>query len=374
MKTIAVFHPSVELYGADRILVNALKVMDEYRPIIYLPKSGPLVTFIEQEIPYAKVVICEDLPIIYRAMFTPSGAVSFMKKYRRFSRFFSKENNYYNFEIAYVNTLACSFLLRILNQQKIKSFTHVHEILERPKIAAVITSKLAFRYSELVISVSRAVEQNLIGKRIIRKRKSVIVHNGILPIPDCKKQKSDKVNFYLFGRIKPEKGQWYLLDALANLPKEVLKKAKFNLVGGTLAGKEFLKTDLLTKIHELGLTDFVNLKGFTSDISGEMAKADVCLVPSLMKDPFPTTVLEAMSAGKAVITTNTGGAKEAILNGGMGFVIPPNRPDIFAQTIQKLILEPSLSTKVGQKAKSEFEKRFTMEQFRLRWTKMITML
>ena len=51
MKNLAVFHPSSELYGADRILVIALKAMPEFRPIIYLPSNGPLVNHIKNEIP-----------------------------------------------------------------------------------------------------------------------------------------------------------------------------------------------------------------------------------------------------------------------------------------------------------------------------------
>ena len=46
-----------------------------------------------------------------------------------------------------------------------------------------------------------------------------------------------------------------------------------------------------------------------------------------MKDPFPTTVLEAMSAGKAVIASDTGGAKEAIDDNETGFLITANESE-----------------------------------------------
>ena len=79
-----------------------------------------------------------------------------------------------------------------------------------------------------------------------------------------------------------------------------------------MQGSEYLKTNLIQSITKADLQDVIEIKGFTNDISTLISSADICLVPSLMKDPFPTTVLEAMSVGKPVIATVHGGAAEAI--------------------------------------------------------------
>lgn len=42
------------------------------------------------------------------------------------------------------------------------------------------------------------------------------------------------------------------------------------------------------------------------------AVADVCVIPSIWEDPAPLTVLEAITAGKAIITTNSGGIPEYV--------------------------------------------------------------
>ena len=57
---------------------------------------------------------------------------------------------------------------------------------------------------------------------------------------------------------------------------------------------------------------------------------DFALVPSNMPDPFPTTVLEAMSIGLPVIATNNGGAKEAIIDNVTGLLIDPDSPSQLA--------------------------------------------
>lgn len=367
MKKIAVFHPSSELYGADRIMVNAVKALPDFQPVIYLPSKGVLVDFIKNEIPEAEVIIQPNMPIICRAMFGLKGGLEMVTKLVKFRRFVRKENRKYSFDKIYVNTLACSFLLPALKSLKLPIITHVHEILDTPKIAAKVTAKLAFSYSNTVISVSKAVQDNLHRFAQSRKAKSIVVHNGILPVPEVELTRPKGISFYLFGRIKPEKGQWYLLEAIRLIPKNELKNVQFNLVGGTLEGRENLKTALEEKIKEYGLSGIVRLKPFTKDISLEMSKADVCLIPSLMKDPFPTTVLEAMSTGKAVVVSDTGGAKEAISHNKTGLLITSDNAELFASTLRRLIHEPDLIKSIGEMARKAFYENFTLQHFNQRW-------
>ncbi len=367
MKTIAVFHPSAELYGADRIMVLATKAISDYIPVIYVPSEGDLIPFIQQELPNAIIKICDKLPIISRALFSVKGSLATAQKYYQFKRFIEKEHKAHNFEAFYVNTLACSILLPALEKLKVPIFTHVHEILESPKIAAKLTAKIVFKYSKTVISVSNAVQENLHLLTKKRNAKSIIVHNGIQRINCPKKDAHNALKFYLFGRIKPEKGQWYLLEALREIPKNKLRNTQFNFVGGTLKGHEYLKEDLMEKVVKYGLSPYVRFVDFTPNIQEHMAQADICLVPSLMKDPFPTTVLEAMSAGKVVIASDTGGAKEAIKDWETGFIIPADKPRKFAKVIQLLIDNNRVIQRVGSNASIAFDENFTTNHFNQRW-------
>jgi len=372
MKYIAIFHPSSELYGADRIMVLAAKLLTEYIPVIYLPSEGVLKDYILKEIPNAIVVINKNMPIISRAMFSCKGVVTTLKNLFKFNTTLIYEHKKYNFKLLYVNTLACSLVLPILKKFNTKTITHVHEILEHPRIAAYITAKIAFTYSNTVISVSKAVKDNLHRITYSKNCNSIVVHNGINAMRTIERTNTnDKISFYLFGRIKPEKGQWYLLEALSKISKKTLEKAHFTLVGGTLKGKEFLLEDLHKKIKEYHLEKFITLKGFTNNISAELSNADVCLVPSLMKDPFPTTVLEAMSAAKVVIASNTGGAKEAITHKQDGFIIPANKPIEFSKIITQLIVNPTLISDVSTKAQKTFNSKFTTLVFKENWKNAI---
>ncbi len=369
METVAVFHPSSELYGADRILVNAMNALpQDIVKIVYLKSEGPLIEFIQNNVVNVTVKVKPDMPIIYRKIFTPTGIFKFIKDWFKFIRFLKQEHTIHQFKSAYVNTLSAVFILPILKRLKLPRFIHVHEIIDSPKMIGRITAWMSKKYANKIICVSKAVLDGM--KRYVKdiETKADIIHNGILPIKNTNKSKTDKpLTFYLFGRIMPKKGQWLLVEALSLLPKETLKNSKFILMGGVLQGHEHLLDDLKEKISIGGLNDFVEIKGFAPDIADAMNEADVCLVPSVMKDPFPTTVLEAMSAGKPVIATDHGGAKEAIINGKTGYLINYNKPKVFAEKISKLITDQSLINTFGNNAKIRYERAFTIDHFNIKW-------
>lgn len=367
-KTIAVFHPSSELYGADRILINALNALPaNVCKRVYLREQGPLVQSISRQVANADVIIKPKMPIIYRGIYSPRGLVKFVANWIRFVGFVRKEHRKYRFKSAYVNTLSAAFILPILYGLKIPNYVHVHEIIDKPKMVGYVTAVLSRRFGGRVVCVSDAVLQNLVRYQKTIIRKSVVLHNGIEPIATAKSRKKKELCFYLFGRIMPQKGQWLLVDALQIIPKPLLINCKFVLMGGTKRGAEHMLEDLQKKIELAELQDCVEIRPFSNNISKALSEADVCLVPSLMRDPFPTTVLEAMSAGKAVIATDRGGAKEVVVDGKTGFLVGTQDAVALADRILCLAMHRQRVRKLGIQAKKRFKSAFTLQHFNTTW-------
>jgi glycosyltransferase involved in cell wall biosynthesis len=372
MKSLAVLHPSSELYGADRIMVAALQASPvSTKKIVYLLSHGPLVDYIYKNVENVEVIINEKMPVIYRAIFTPVGIFKYLFRLISFYRFLKQEKIKYNFDLVYVNTLSCSLILPLLSWAKLKSFIHVHEIIDSPKIIGRITAKISRKHASKVICVSHAVLKGLLRYDSKIKNKSIVLHNGISPLNSLTTEKENKLTqFYLFGRIKPEKGQWFLVDTIAKLSPTELKSAHFTLVGSPVSGHEYLLEELKNKLKSNNTLQYCSFVSFVDDINQEMSKADVCLVPSIMKDPFPTTVLEAMSVGKAVIATSHGGAKEALEETGL--LIAPNDTEEFASSLRQLISSPNKVKNLGEKAKQRFYQNFTKEVFDKNWRSLLT--
>lgn len=122
----------------------------------------------------------------------------------------------------------------------------------------------------------------------------------------------DNFIFLYTGRLNEEKG---ILEAVKAFKEANLEKSTFLVVGSA-----FFDTDIKSTF-ELKLGEVIRLAGnsikFTGYIPNERlgriyAIADVCVVPSIWEDPAPLTIIEAITAGKAIITTNSGGIPEYV--------------------------------------------------------------
>lgn len=384
MSSVAIFHPSAELYGADRILVNALKALPvETNKQVYLFREGPLVDFLKENVSNIEVHITPKMPVIYRAIFNPEGMVQTISNFFSYFNFVQTENKLNGFSSAYVNTSSNVLMLPILWLLRIKRFIHIHEIIDSPKAIGWFTAFMSKTFANRVVCVSHAVKHGLMRYVKGIDKVAKVIHNGIDAIEvESSESRVERMNtegqptaidqrqptkFYLFGRIQPRKGHWFLINALAKLPRHLLNSSEFVLMGGVVPGKEQDLIDLQAAIDRNGLTDFVQIKDFAKDISEPMSNADVCLVPSLVKDSFPTTVIEAMSAGRPVITTNNGGAKEAVVDGQTGYLINPNDTDKLADSIMRLLMNKAKMQEMGKAGRKRFSMLYTAKVFSRNW-------
>lgn len=72
-------------------------------------------------------------------------------------------------------------------------------------------------------------------------------------------------------------------------------------------------------------------------------------------------VLEAMSTGRAVVTTDVAGCRETIIDGESGILVPPGAPAALAVAMEQFIEDPGLVVNMGiaarQRAVAEFDSR-----------------
>jgi glycosyltransferase involved in cell wall biosynthesis len=194
--------------------------------------------------------------------------------------------------------------------------------------------------------VSHAVKQNLLKSTSgDGSHKITVIHNGIpdLFVPQNPLEKKNvKCVVTLIGRIKPEKGIWYFLEALSLLHNK--QNLSVRIIGGPAPFGESYVEQLKNDILNLGME--IEYIQFTPDVRRFLNETDILVVPSTGKESFPTTVLEGMSAGKPVIATNTGGAAEAIVHEESGFLISNADPNTFAVILTRLIEDEHLRKKV----------------------------
>ena len=135
-------------------------------------------------------------------------------------------------------------------------------------------------------------------------------------------------------RITPEKGIHFLVRAMAELKGKTA--IKLLIVGGPYFQKDVDYMDSLKReVADLGVEDSVIFTGFLSDTRIIMSLLDIVLVPSIIPEACPRTIIEAMAVGKPVIATPLGGSKE-LVTPETGMLVPPEDPSAIAVAMAAL--------------------------------------
>lgn len=104
----------------------------------------------------------------------------------------------------------------------------------------------------------------------------------------------------------------------------------------------------------------------TEALAEEYAAARIFLNTSLIS-PVPTALLEAMSAGCAVVTTNTCMIPEIVKHGVNGYLFDPSDIDAGIALVKELLDNPELADKLGTAARETIVRDFSIEKNLSKW-------
>lgn len=211
---------------------------------------------------------------------------------------------------------------------------------------------LAFALRVLGWWVSRGIVANSRGTLrtlYTRGRATVVAYPGVegtAPTERAPQREPAGVRIVMVGRLTPWKGQEVLLRALTLLRR---RPAAVHLVGGTFFGEEGYRAELERIAAELSLP--VEFTGHVDDPGRYFEQADIAVHCSVLTEPFGQVVVEAMRAGCAVVAAGAGGPTEIIRPEVDGLLTPPGDPVALAATLDRLIADPALRTRLGAAAR-----------------------
>lgn len=156
------------------------------------------------------------------------------------------------------------------------------------------------------------------------------------------------------GRLADQKGFSYLIEAAA-----ILKDKCDDLVF-VIAGQGKLEHALKKQVEQHRLDNF-HFWGFREDVDSLMKGCDLFVLPSLYEG-MPNAVMEAMAVGKAVVSTDVNGARELMIDGETGVIVPPRDSTILAESIRTLINQPQLLKAYGEAGQARVLAHFTIPQ------------
>ena len=128
-----------------------------------------------------------------------------------------------------------------------------------------------------------------------------------------------------------------------------------------LVGDGPLREELHQQSATLGLDGKVHWVGLQSDVRPYLAAMDVYMMSSIVEG-LPIALLEAMSMKCTVVSTAVGGIPELVTEGTSGFLAPPERPDLLADVVSRVIASPAVLRSSGEAARRTVEERFSIRR------------
>lgn len=151
------------------------------------------------------------------------------------------------------------------------------------------------------------------------------------------------------------KGVGEFVEAARLLQSEDIR-AEFLLVGDPdPRNPSSVDAETLQRWSESG---FVRWLGYRSDIEGILQNADIVVLPSYYPEGLPKTLIDAAAAGRATITTDSPGCREAIKPGETGLLVRARDPADLAEKIRMLIEDDALRIRMGQAGRRLAESQF----------------
>jgi glycosyltransferase involved in cell wall biosynthesis len=140
------------------------------------------------------------------------------------------------------------------------------------------------------------------------------------------------------GRLTRWKGQMVLIEALAKLGRTDMRCV---LVGSD-QGRSAYREALEARIKALGLGMVTRLVDHCADMPAAYLLADVVVSASTDPEAFGRVMVEAQAMGRPVIATDHGGARETLIEGETGWLVPPGDADALAARLAiALTLDPT---------------------------------
>ena len=101
----------------------------------------------------------------------------------------------------------------------------------------------------------------------------------------------------------------------------------------------------------------MTLLGHLADMATLMSSAHMVVLPSY-REGLPKVLIEAAACGRAVITTDVPGCREAIAPGVTGLLVPPKDASALAEAIRRLLFDLGTCETMGQEGRRRAEQMF----------------
>lgn len=333
MKKVLLVIPSLEQGGGQKFVMDLAKGIDrtrfQVRVLVYYKKSNSVFDKFAEENGIDTVYLDKKVGLDFK----------FFKQVK-------KAVKEYNPDIIHTNLDCFLYLFPVYRKEQLKLHT-IHTLADKENVGMQkITRFIAYKIFKVTpVGISETVSKSIQDVHNIKADEIPIVYNAV----DCKrydlpKQKDGNMNLVSVGTIYYVKNYSFLVECFSEICK------KTDNVHLTILGDGVLRSELENQISSLGLNEKVTITGVVGDVENYLAKADIYVASSVFEG-LPISMLEAMSAGLPIISTNVGGVSDIVKNGENGILVESGDKDGYIAALSELISNEEERMKMSERSK-----------------------
>ncbi len=232
------------------------------------------------------------------------------------------------------------------------------------RLLTYIVSKLyclALKKATKVIFLNPDDIADFVKRKIISKHKTCII-NGIgvdldfynqTPLPS-----KNQITFLTIGRLLGEKGFRKYVEA-AKIVKSKYIDINFQLIGEEDSSSDAIPINEVRHWHQKGWIEYL---GTTNDVRSYISNSHIFVLPSYYREGLPRTLLEAMSMGRPILTTDNVGCRETVIPGENGYLVPKADAQALAERMIWFIENRDQWERMGKRSRELAEEKYDVHK------------
>ncbi len=362
--TVVVVNPGADVYGSDLQMLESVSALVEAgaRVVAWCPAPGPLV---DRLVSRGATVHVQWFPVVRRSYLSVRGALRLAGELARSAPAMVRTMRDLQPAVVYVNTTTIPWWLVLARLCRMPVVCHVHEAEERDRTSVLRALNAPLLLATRVVLNSRNTAR-VLWRLVpgVRSRSSVVL-NGVPdrpepPVPPL--GQPGLTRLAVVGRLSPRKGPQVAVAAVKVLLDQGVPVC-LELAGSVFPGYEWFEEDLRALVAKEGLENHVTFTGFVSPSSVAFDRAHIVLAPSF-GESLGNAVIEAQLAQRPVVATRVGGHLESVRDEVTGLLVEPGDAADLARAIRRLVDDPQLRARLGQRGRQEAVRIFSLARYR----------
>ncbi len=233
----------------------------------------------------------------------------------------------------------------------------------RSLLSRIIVSVLKFshRRSNIFAIFQNTDDRDLFLKTGIINNTQVVMIKGSGVDLNCfsytEEPDTGKIKIILSARMIVDKGILVLTEAAELLRKEYENKVEFLLCGGLHDNPKSLKKEDMETVCD---GKYIKWLGHQDNMKQILEIAHIIVLPSYYKEGLPKSLIEGAAIGRPIITTDSIGCRDTVIDSYNGYIIPIKDSKSLAEKLKILIDDKKLRKQMGINSRKFAEDNFCL--------------